>query len=246
MALKNIALIISVVLILPGCARHEPRKLKALEAAGAPTVQQPSYEPSQQEQPAQQPSEEIKPLTHAEREFVVYAGAGAGGNHYIPSGWMGDYTDITLNDGYKGNCLSKQGCMQFVYNSKKGQGQGWAGVYWQNPANNWGDAKGGYDLAGMDRLTFWARGEKGTEKIDKFIVGGIKGRFPDSSATEIDSIELTASWREYSIDLKGKDLSYINGGFGWAASADMNPEGCTFYLDEIKFEGGAQKTEGQK
>ena len=31
-------------------------------------------------------------------------------------------------------------------------------------------------------------------------------------------------------------MSYIIGGFCWSANVDNNPEGATFYLDEIKFE----------
>ncbi len=32
------------------------------------------------------------------KEFVVYTDKNARDNHYIPSGWMGDYGDIKLND----------------------------------------------------------------------------------------------------------------------------------------------------
>jgi len=31
-------------------------------------------------------------------------------------------------------------------------------------------------------------------------------------------------------------MSNIIGGFCWATNIDVNPEGATFYLDEIKFE----------
>ena len=47
---------------------------------------------------------------------------------------------------------------------------------------------------------------------------------------------LTQEWKQYTIDLRGKDLSYMIGGFCWATNADVNPEGATFYLDEIKYE----------
>ena len=71
------------------------------------------------------------------KEFVVYSDKGARENHYIPSGWMGDYGDIKLNDQSADNPQSGTACMQFTYSANKSQGQGWAGVYWQNPANNW-------------------------------------------------------------------------------------------------------------
>jgi hypothetical protein len=170
------------------------------------------------------------------KEFVVYRDKNSRDNHYIPSGWMGDYGDIKINDQYTQNPQSGSTCIQFIYSAKKSQGQGWAGVYWQNPANNWGNKKGGFDLTGMNKLTFWVRGEKGGEKIEKFVVGGIKGTYADTAEVSIGPIELTNSWKQYTINLSGKDLTYISGGFCWVTTADLNPEGATFYLDEIKFE----------
>ena len=174
-------------------------------------------------------AEELKP-------FVVYADKNSAGNHYIPSGWMGDYGDIKINDQTMTNPYSGTTCIEFVYSGKKAQNQGWAGVYWQNPANNWGSKKGGFDLTGMTKLTFWARGAKGGEIIQKFIVGGIKGMYSDTLEVEIGPIELSETWKQYTINLSGKDLSYVSGGFGWVTTSDLNPEGATFYIDEIKFE----------
>src|SRR3989338_5397143 len=133
------------------------------------------------------------------KEFVVYTDKNARNNHYIPSGWMGDYGDIKLNDQSMDNPHSGTTCIQFVYFAKKSQGQGWAGVYWQNPANNWGSKKGGFDLTGMTKLSFWARGQKGGEIIQKVKVGGIKGVYPDTAEIESGPIELTDSWQEYTI-----------------------------------------------
>ena len=120
-------------------------------------------------------------------------------NHYIPSGWMGDYGDIKLNDQATDNPHSGTTCLQFVYSGKKNQGQGWAGVYWQNPANNWGSKKGGFDLTGMTKLTFWARGAKGGEVIQRVMVGGIQGTYPDTVKVEMGPIELTDTWKQYTI-----------------------------------------------
>jgi hypothetical protein len=164
---------------------------------------------------------------------------------------MGDYGDIKINDQSSDNPHSGTGCIQFIYSAKKSQGQGWAGVRWQNPANNWGSKKGGFDLTGMTKLTFWARGAKGGEVIQKFIVGGVgvepKSTYPDSATVETSPIELTDTWKQYTINLAGKDLSYISGGFGWTTTADLNPEGATFYLDDIKFEADPEiKPEAKK
>jgi hypothetical protein len=197
----------ALVLAVPFCALAQ----EGLDAAAASVVEKP-------------------------KEFMVYADKNARDNHYIPSGWMGDYGDIKLNDQCMDNPQSGTTSLQFNYSGKKSQNQGWAGVYWQNPANNWGSKKGGFDLTGMTKLTFWARGAKGGEVLQKFVVGGIKGTYPDSASIEMGPVELTDTWKEYSINLVGKDLSYINGGFGWVTTADLNPEGAVFYLDNIKFQ----------
>jgi len=179
------------------------------------------------------------------KEFVVYTDKNARENHYIPSGWMGDNAsadsqgtrgDIYMNDQSAENPHSGTTCIKIIYTAKKSKGQGWSGIYWQNPANNWGSKKGGFDLTGMTKLTFWARGAKGGEIIQKFMVGGIKGTYPDTANIEIGPIELTDTWRQYTINLAGRDLSYISGGFGWVTTSDLSPEGCVFYLDDIKFE----------
>jgi len=173
------------------------------------------------------------------KEFVVYLDKNSKDNHYIPSGWMGDTGDIKLNDQSADNPHTGTTSIQFVYSAKKSQNQGWAGVYWQNPPNNWGNKKGGFDLTGMTKLTFWARGAKGGEVIQKVMVGGIKGTYPDTTAVEMGPIELTDAWQQYTINLVGKDLSYINGGFCWMTTADLNPNGATFYIDDIKFAADA-------
>ncbi len=181
------------------------------------------------------------------KEFVVYSDKASRDNHFIPSGWMGDYGDVKLNDQSMDNPHSGSTCMQFTYSGKRAQGMGWAGMYWQNPANNWGNKKGGFDLTGMTKLSLWARGAKGGEVIQKFMVGGIQGTYPDSASAETAPIELTDTWKEYTINLAGKDLSYINGGFGWTVSADQNPEGAAFYIDDVKFEADpSMKAEGRK
>ncbi|MBU1905400.1 MAG: hypothetical protein KJ923_00165 [Candidatus Omnitrophica bacterium] len=180
------------------------------------------------------------------KEFVVYLDKNARENHYIPSGWMGDHGDIKLNDQYMKDPHSGKTCMEFVYSAEKVQGQGWAGAYWQNPANNWGNKKGGFDLTGMTKLTFWARGANGNEKIQKFVIGGIDGTYPDSARVEMGPIELTDTWKEYTINLAGYDLSSISGGFSWVTTADLNPEGATFYIDDVKYEADpSMKPEGK-
>ncbi|MFA5095975.1 MAG: hypothetical protein WC478_01400 [Candidatus Omnitrophota bacterium] len=190
---------------------------------------------------------EEKAMETTPKEFVVYSDKGNRSNHYIPSGWMGDYGDIKMNDQAAESPKTGTTSIQFTYSAKRTQNQGWAGIYWQNPANNWGNKKGGFDLTGMNKLTFWARGAKGGEVLQKVIVGGIKGTYPDTANVEMGPVELTDTWKQYTVNLSGKDLSYINGGFGWATTADLNPDGAVFYIDDIKYEADpALKPETKK
>jgi len=167
--------------------------------------------------------------------FKVYTDANSPDNHYIASGYMGDYGDVSMDDKFMVDPNSGSTCIKVAYSAKKMQGQGWVGIYWQNPANNWGSKKGGFDLTGMTKLSFWMKGEKGGEIVDKVVVGGIKGLYPDSSETAFGPFELTDSWKEYTVNLAGKDLSYISGGFSWVVNADSNPQGANFYIDDVKF-----------
>jgi hypothetical protein len=181
------------------------------------------------------------------KTFTVYTDKNSSDNHFAASGWMGDVGDVKMNDAFMQNPHSGSTCMEFNYSAKKSANMGWAGVYWQNPANNWGSKKGGFDLTGMTKVSFWARGAKGGEVIQKFVIGGIKGAYPDSSTVEMGPVELTDTWKEYTINLAGKDLSYVSGGFGWVTNADLNPSGAIFYIDDIKFVADESvKPEGKK
>jgi hypothetical protein len=170
------------------------------------------------------------------KTFTVYSDANAPDNHYTPSGWMGDYGDIKINEQNLANPHGGSTSIQVSYSGKGTQGAGWAGAYWQNPSNNWGTRPGGYDLTGAKQLTFWVRGEKGGERLEEFKLGGITGEYGDSDAAGIGPVVLTSEWKQYSIDLSGKDLSTISGGFCWVLNKDSNPAGAVFYLDDIRYE----------
>ena len=173
---------------------------------------------------------------HAFKAFPVYTDKAARHTHYAPSGYMGD-SDLTLSGAYTKTLRGEGTCLRVNY--KANGPKGWVGIYWQDPANNWGDIPGraGYDLRGATRLTFWARGESGGERVHEFRVGGIVGQYPDSDVATLDNVRLTKEWKQYTIDLRKKDLRHIIGGFGFSLIKAENSGGMVFYLDDILYEG---------
>lgn len=112
---------------------------------------------------------------------------------------------------------------------------GWAGVAWQHPLNDWGQLPGGFNLNGAEKLTFWARGKKGGEKVS-FGIGILADDVPynDTVMKELSEVKLSEEWKQYSINLKGEDLSQIKTPFWWRLASPGLP--VTFYLDDIQFE----------
>jgi hypothetical protein len=167
--------------------------------------------------------------------FYIYENNNSGKNHFVPSGWMGDYGAVKLSMACRNNPYKGDTCIEIKYTGQLTQGSGWVGVFWQNPENNWGSKDGGFNLSKAERLSFWARGENGGEMLE-FKIGGITGQFADSDTIGIGPLSLTSEWKEYIIDLAGTELFYISGGFVFAASRMDNPDGFIVYLDEIKYE----------
>jgi hypothetical protein len=160
--------------------------------------------------------------------------------YFVPSGYMGDGEQgsklIELNDQWKGNCHPGPTCIRISYHPGK---TGWAGVYWQYPTHNWGD-KPGRAVESAKKVIFFARGEVGGELV-KFKAGGTDDpdkKYHDSfdRTLEPDPVELKTEWERFEIDLTGADTSSVLGAFAWIASQNGNPNGLTFYLDDIRYE----------
>jgi hypothetical protein len=156
-------------------------------------------------------------------------------NHFYSSGWMGDSSDLKVSAAYiDGRPELGKTCMRVTYLAL-GKKE-WAGIFWQHPSGNWATKDGGFNLKGASCITFWARGEKGGEKISEFKMGGLTGKYPDSDTAWIGPVKLKKEWAEYKINLEGKDLRYISGGFCFTVLATDDPSGCTFYLADVKYE----------
>jgi exo-beta-1,3-glucanase (GH17 family) len=158
---------------------------------------------------------------------------------YVPSGWMGDRSTISVDECSTGRVRTSDPAsvdhgVRVGYSGRKGR-YGWAGVYWQHPASNWGTRDGGHDLTGLNAIEFYARGRRGGERVT-FVAGGstkADARWRDSLGKRSITVTLTTAWRRYVIDLRDGDLRRVIGGFGWSASRADNPRGAVFFLDDI-------------
>lgn len=176
-------------------------------------------------------AEDAPPAKPAKLPFTVFDEKGSPNNHYIASGWMGNAKGIKMDDGCTNNPHAGKTCLRVEY-SEAGD---WAGVVWQDPANDWGELPGGWNLTGAKKLKFWARGEKGGESVTfKFGILGADKKVSDTATGESDGAKLTKEWQEITIDLTDKDLTRIKTGFVWTLPGQGAP--VVFYLDDIRFE----------
>ena len=167
----------------------------------------------------------------AKLPFVIFGEQGSPTNHYAPSGWMGNNKAIRLDEKCRTQPHSGATCLRLEYQDA---GE-WGGVVWQDPPNDWGNAPGGFNLTGAKRLVFWARGDKGGELVSfKFGVLGTDKKFYDTATGSLDAVQLTSTWKQYTIDAADKDLSCIKTGFAWTVLGQGKP--VVFYLDDISFE----------
>lgn len=165
----------------------------------------------------------------AKLPLTIYAENGAP-VPFVASGYMGNTGAIKMNPACTVQPHSGRTCLKAQYTA----GTAWGGVVWQNPPNNWGAQAGGYNLAGAKTLSFWARGEKGSEVVT-FVYGLVGKDKPngDTSTGKLDSVHLTKAWKKYTISLAGKNMSHIITGFAWTLGSKGQP--VTFYLDDVKY-----------
>jgi hypothetical protein len=169
------------------------------------------------------------PAQQVKLPFVIYDDDGKA-FPYSPSGWMGKADAIAMTPKWADKPRSGKTCIRVDYK----QAAGWGGVVWQHPEGDWGDRAGGFNLSGATKLTFWARGAAGNEKV-KFGLGVLDRtkKYYDTTKAEVE-IELTTEWKQYKIDLAERDLTRIKTGFLWVVAGQGKP--ITFFLDDIQYE----------
>ena len=190
------------------------------------------------------------------KSYDVYSDANAAGNHFLMRARInspgGEKAVPPMNEGYT---LKSHSGKTSIRASFRSVGNNWGGWYFMNgvvrgndnwPRENWGKfPKAGINLKGATKLTFWAKGEKGGERVEFFSLGigrnHVTGQpeqpYPDSaSKASCGYLNLSPEWEQYEIDLSRSDLHYVLGGFGWVTNARENRNrDIVFYLDDIRY-----------
>jgi hypothetical protein len=163
------------------------------------------------------------------RSLTIYSGSGLPA--YYPSGMIGDVGDISVAPEFRPGRRS----LEIQYRPSSG-GQGWAGVYFLYPDQNWGQFPG-RNLAGATELAFWVCADHDTDA--EFLVGGLgEPRLPYSdslSKTSTGVIGVNSTWQRHEIDLRGRDLSSVIGGFA-VVTRRHNSVAQSLFLDDVEID----------
>lgn len=167
----------------------------------------------------------------AKLPMYLYDEAGRANPPYIPSGWMGNTKALKFDDRCKVQPHSAKTCIRIDDTAH----QQWGAIAWQNPANDFEDKPGGWNLKGSKWLSVWLRGQTGKETVtNEFGVLGRDKKFPDSAKAKRANIKLSTEWRKYTLDATGKDMSRIKTGFVVSFRGAGRP--TTIYVDDCRFE----------
>jgi hypothetical protein len=97
--------------------------------------------------------------------------------------------------------------------------QGFGGVFWQFPPNNWGTSQGRMVSPGATQVTFYAKTDYAPLNVS-FKIGGINDPTPTASLPYADGIDdgqtfaISSEWKQYSIPVTGT-YSWVLGAFEW-------------------------------
>jgi hypothetical protein len=182
------------------------------------------------------------PVMHGSLPFVVdtqfvssgYMGDGAtAGTIAMVPAKMGDSTDC---NGQRAATTAAGSCHSITYTPPAAGTQGWGGVYWQYPANNWGMKAGFAIPTGAKQVSFQAKGSKGGEKVT-FLAGGIIGAsMPHTDSLKASTtVTLTNAWATYSIDISTQTYTEVLGAFGWTMVATDAGTSGAFFVDDIQW-----------
>ena len=165
-------------------------------------------------------------------DFYVFKDYGSLENHFLKLDKLGDHDSIYTQKDF--NNLSPAGgsSLEVVYDPRGYETHYASTISWVVSED---ESQQVYDLNGAGRLVFYARGKNGAE-IAQFELGSISLDSNALSAASSGPILLDNTWREYSIDLEGLNLSKAKVGFSVSVNRYDNPNGSVIYLDEVRYE----------
>ncbi len=149
---------------------------------------------------------------------------------YIPSGLMGNYKYISVDNNNKEHVYSGKSSIKISYNYD----HDWYGVGFVDPPNDWGEMLGGFNISGAKKFSFWAKASK--KNVIATIGFGLIGKdkpYPDTAKKSIE-IKLSTKWKKYTINLKKLDLTCIRSGLVLFSSSYGSTQ--DIYLDDVVFE----------
>jgi exo-beta-1,3-glucanase (GH17 family) len=162
---------------------------------------------------------------------------------FIPSQYMGDQAAIAMFECEREH--PRSGVLSIRSDLDLTHPLGWGGVAWvfrpthaSTEQKDWqGEPIDVRSLMQVTRskpvkITFWARGARGGE----FVNFGMTTR--SGAAAEAGWLRLTPEWRQYTIDLRQRDLGRVTAAFWWMSNRDRNPgrRAIRFFLDDIRYE----------
>ena len=167
---------------------------------------------------------------------------------YVPSGWMSKSTNelsaqqaearlqnlLRLESVSGVTPHSRPTCYRITFTPA----EEWVGLAWQYPDGNWGYWPG-RNASGYSRVTLWARSDGTGVHTVEFLAGGhARAGLPWQASCQAVELwcDLGQEWKQYTIDLRGRDLTNLPVGFVLVIRRTENPNGCTIYLDDIRFE----------
>ncbi|MCX6621793.1 MAG: hypothetical protein NTY38_12105, partial [Acidobacteria bacterium] len=99
-----------------------------------------------------------------------------------------------------------------------------------------------WSTRGFQQVSVWARADadrNGLFPKVQFKAGGntdSKEKYQASFEVEGDFETLTDDWRQYTLNLRGQNLSQVIAAFVFVVRVqDVGPQGATFYLDDIEY-----------
>ncbi|RNC85032.1 MAG: hypothetical protein ED556_10710 [Winogradskyella sp.] len=148
---------------------------------------------------------------------------------FAPSAYMGNYKDMTVDLNNTEDVFEGKAALKISYDAYD-----WFGLGLVDPANDWGEILGGYDLQGAETFSFWAKAS--TDNVVATIGFGLIGKdkpYPDT-AKESKEIKLKTKWKKYTFKLKNIDLSCIRSGLVIFSSGRGLEQ--DIYIDNVVFE----------